>query len=138
MTQETLLTAYQRLRQLRDHGKFRPWLFSILRRKCQDYLRTHQAHELSLEAYPEIPTTAIVCADRDLLTLVNSLPLTDREVLAARYLSELHYDEIALALGCSVQTAYVRCKRAREKLRALMLRADEEENAACCSAQPAR
>ncbi len=48
-------------------------------------------------------------------------------MLVARYLNELSYGEIADILGCSVPTAYVRCKRARERLRTLLLQADEEE-----------
>ncbi len=59
--------------------------------------------------------------------MLNRLPLADREVLAARYLSGLEYEEVAAVLGCSVNTAYVRCKRARERLRTLLRQADEEE-----------
>ena len=119
LAQETLLTAYQRLRELHDPDRFRPWLFSILRRKCLDHLRAPHAHELSLETCAEIPATPAIFADDELRELLNRLPLADREVLAARYLSELEYEEIASALGCSVNTAYVRCKRARERLRTL-------------------
>ncbi len=55
LAQETLLTAYQRLRELRDPDKFRPWIFSILRRKCLNQLHSLHAKELSLETCAEYP-----------------------------------------------------------------------------------
>ena len=61
------------------------------------------------------------------------LPPRCTKVLVARYLNELSYGEIADILGCSVPTAYVRCKRARERLRTLLLQADEEETRRRCS-----
>ena len=130
LAQETLLTAYQRLRELRDPGKFRPWLFSILRRKCLNQLHSLHAQELSLDTCLEIPATPASFADDELWELLNLLPLADREVLAARYLAGLEYEEVAAALGCSVNTAYVRCKRARDRLRTLLRQADEEDTRA--------
>ena len=127
LAQEALLTAYTHLRELRDSGKFRPWLFNILRRKCLNHLRSHHAQELPLESCMDIPAPPTAFADDMLFELLNNLPLADREVLAARYLAELEYDEVATVLGCSVPTAYMRCKRARERLRTMMQRAEEEE-----------
>jgi len=127
LAQEALLTAYQRLGQLRDRDKFRAWLFAILRQKCVEYLRTHRPTFLSLQDCAEIPATPMDVSDDELHDLLNRLPFADREVLSARYLAELEYEEIASALGCSVPTAYVRCKRARERLRTLMRQGDEED-----------
>ncbi len=126
LAQEALLEAYQQLRQLRDGEKFRPWLFTILRHKCLRYLQRHP-DELSLDACPEIPATPFEAGDEAIAHLFARLPLADREVLVARYLNEMPYGEIAQLLGCSVPTAYVRCKRARERLRTLLAQADEEE-----------
>ncbi len=127
LAQETLLSAYQRLRQLRDRHKFRPWLFTILRHKCLDYLRSNEAEECSLETCAEIEVTPKEFDGDELVALLHRLPFADREILAARYLYELEYDEIARALGCSIRAARMRCQRGRERLRTLMLQADEEE-----------
>ncbi len=70
---------------------------------------------------------AVPLADEELPEILHRLPLPDREVLAARFLFELEYPEIARALGCSVRAARMRCQRARERLRSVMLRGDEEE-----------
>ncbi len=126
LAQEALLEAYRRLGQLRDPEKFRPWLFTILRHKCLRYLRQHRRKEISLEVCPEIPAREQVPADEELAELLTRLSLADREVLAARYLYELDYDEMAQALGINVRAVYTRCQRAKERLRVL-LQADEEE-----------
>jgi RNA polymerase sigma factor (sigma-70 family) len=34
LLQEALAAAYRKLHQLRDHGAFRPWLFSIIRTRA--------------------------------------------------------------------------------------------------------
>ena len=114
LTQEAFIDAYQRLGQLRDRDKFRCWLFTILRHKCHHYLRQKQRHEISLEVCAEIPTTPREYADEEITDLLACLPLADREILAARYLYELDYSDVAQVLGINIHAAYVRCSaRAR-------------------------
>jgi len=127
LAQETLLTAYQRLSKLREREKFRPWLFSILRHKCLDYLRTRHCEPLSLDDFPEIPTTPMSFTDGDILELLGRLSFDDRLVLTARYLYDLDYEDIAPILGTNIPTARMRCMRARDRLRTLMTQADEDE-----------
>ncbi|HEY3417380.1 MAG TPA: sigma-70 family RNA polymerase sigma factor, partial [Armatimonadota bacterium] len=126
LAQEALVAAYQSLGQLRDPRKFRPWLFSILRFKCLDYLRAHPDNVFPLETCAELPTSVPDPTAETITVALQRLPFSDREILSARYLYELDYDEIAQAYGITVRTARMRCLRARERLRAQLL-ADEEE-----------
>ncbi len=83
LAQEALLEAYQRLRQLRNREKFRPWLFTILRHKCLRYLERCHPDELSLDACPEIAATPFEVNDEALSLMFARLSLTDRECTAA-------------------------------------------------------
>ena len=56
------------------------------------------------------------------VALLRHLSPEDRELLAARYLHELSYTEIAAALRITCGAVRVRCLRARERLRRVMLR----------------
>jgi RNA polymerase sigma factor (sigma-70 family) len=53
-----------------------------------------------------------------------------REVLAAKYLEDLSYDEIAARLGTTVNNVRVRCCRAKERLRELLAQVEGTGNPA--------
>jgi len=126
LAQETLVEGYRRLPDLREGTKLRGWLFAILRNKCLRHLERRKGN-LSLEECVELPAPPAPLDDGELLACLNRLPWADREVLAARYFQELSYEEIGTALDCSAHAARVRCARARERLRGIMLQAEEEQ-----------
>lgn len=124
VAQDAFITAYRSLRNLRDQAKFKSWFFSIVHHKCLKHLERRRA-ESSLDEVADDGAVADPQPDGDddsLLTLMNRLPLEYREVLAARYVSELNYDEIAQALGTTTGNVRVRCLRAKQKLRELFKR----------------
>jgi RNA polymerase sigma-70 factor (ECF subfamily) len=125
LAQETLVDAYRNLGTLRDQRKFRAWLFGILRHKCLRHLQRRRPEELHLEDWQETLSAPAPVSNDELLPLLESLPLGDREVLVARYLHELSFADIATLLGISVSAAETRCRRARERLRALVDDQDE-------------
>ena len=125
--QETFIEAYRHLDQLHDPLRLGGWLFAILRHRVYDHLskRRHAVsweEEMAEEWYVPVGPEERV----DLPALLNLLPAADRELRAARYLQELSYDEIALALGTSAKNVRVRVCRAKERLRTLLARAEEE------------
>jgi len=119
LAQEALIDAYTHLRSLQDRGKFRAWLFGILRHKCLNYLQRRKPEGLPIDAYAESLPAPAPPDGAELAELLDGLPLEYREILAARYLQELSYAEIAEVLGTTVNTVRVRCCRARERLREL-------------------
>gem|GEM_PF-380358 len=127
LAQETFVEAYRQLRTLREGEKFAAWLFAILRSKCLQYLRRRR-HDVPLEAFRDTLAAPLPSDDGELIDALYRLPLRDREVLAARYLQELDFDEVAGALGIGIDAARMRCSRARERLR-LLLREEDEERA---------
>lgn len=128
LAQDTFLEAYRDLRKLREPGKFRAWLFAILRHNCYRYLQRRHPEELSLDDIAETPAAPEpFVADLALAEHLAMLPLQYREVLLARYLHELSYREIGETLQISELAARVRCARARAQLRAIITQAEEEE-----------
>lgn len=119
LAQETLLEAYRNLPSLRNHQAYRAWVFGILRFKCIDYLRQRKPEALGLDEYAEVIPAPTQEDTGDLMELLNALPLQDREVLAARYIQDLDYKDIAEALGITEEAARMRCSRARSRIRAI-------------------
>ncbi|MHB9106736.1 MAG: RNA polymerase sigma factor [Armatimonadota bacterium] len=118
LAQEALVDAYRNLRALKDRTKFRAWVFGILRHKCLTYLQQRKPEPLPLSDADALPSPAAETGG-DLAELLDGLPIAYREILAARYVQELSYEETAEALGTSVNNVRVRCCRARERLREL-------------------
>lgn len=126
LAQETLIEAYKRLPSLRESAKLRSWLFAILRNKCIRFVH-RRPNEVPLERCEAELATPASYSDGDILEIISRLPLSDREVLSARYLQELGFEELAELLDTSVNAVQMRCSRARQRLRQLLLQADEEE-----------
>ena len=131
LAQETFIEAYRRLSSLREGDKLSGWLFTILRHKCLRFLQGRRPAEVPLEQVEDslvVPEPAF--ADQDVWQALQRLSLPDREILAARYLQELSFAEIAVALDISVNNAEVRCSRARTRLRGVIRELEEEETRA--------
>jgi RNA polymerase sigma-70 factor (ECF subfamily) len=120
LTQECFVQGYQSLGTLRDPGAFGPWLYGILRNLFRQYLAHRPPAAVSLErdtvAEPAAPADDL----GEMRLVMQTLPLEHREVLAARYLQEMDYAEIAAALGLSVNATRVRVFRAKAALRAAL------------------
>jgi RNA polymerase sigma-70 factor (ECF subfamily) len=134
--QETFIEAFRALANLKDAQKFRAWLYGILRHRC---LKVRDAAGPPMLPFDETCEAALGCVDATalepvpVLDLLQQLSNEDRELLAARYLQQLSYGEIAVTLRLTAGAVRVRCFRARERLRQLMARepAYEQENLRC-------
>lgn len=126
MVQESFLAAFERIRSLRDPRRFSAWFHCILQRKCTRHRKQMgvmaSLEELPEPAAPEPEDESLTELVHDVLPALNNLPLVHREILAARYLGEMNYKEIAEMLGLSVNTVRVRCFRAKMKLREVLKR----------------
>ena len=117
LAQEAFVAAYRGLHSLQEPASFGPWLHGIVRNLCRKHLsrRPPPAASLEQDSIPEPMTPPDQSVE--LASLLQTLPLADREILAARYLQELDYEEIAQMLGITVNNVRVRCFRARQALR---------------------
>lgn len=128
LAQETFVEAYRSLHSLRDSNKFRAWLFTILHHKCLRHLKRLRPQEVALDEVADtLPTPTLPIGD--LSDLLAQLPLGYREVMAARYLHEMSYAEIATLLGITEHAVRMRCTRARAQLRSLVQQEQQETHA---------
>ncbi|MBD3177807.1 MAG: sigma-70 family RNA polymerase sigma factor [Armatimonadia bacterium] len=120
LAQDALISAYQNLRTLRDPSRFGAWLFGILRNKCRRQMRKGRRAPVSAEVVEAPHTDPDVVERRALLDALDRLPLDQKDILSARYLHELSYDEIAALMDSTPGSIRVRCLKARRALRRIL------------------
>ena len=120
LAQETFIDAWRQLPQLRNHDRFDAWLVGILRNKCRRWLDRRKPEDVPLDEVPTPSTTDPEPDSGRVRELLGMLPLTDREILASRYLYQLSYSEIADAMDMTVGAVRTRCCRARLRLREML------------------
>lgn len=127
--QDAFLIARQRIRELRDPERLRPWLYAIVRRECLRQLRTgSHIVELTEEGQPSDESVDLdaglrIEQYRELIwTAAAGLNPREREVLELSVRHGLEGAELAAALGVSVNHAHALVSRARQQLeRALIV-----------------
>ncbi len=113
--QDTILTAFEKIRDLKEPGYFRTWLTRILINKCKDLIE-----ERSFEvAFGEMPDRA--CSDTALdhlvyEELIQAVDEPYRDILILYYVEGFQSKEIAEVLGMKDATVRTRLRRGRENL----------------------
>lgn len=125
IAQEAFVTAYRSLHHLNDPAAFGAWLHGIVRNLCRRHLARRQPPAVSLEQDPLPEPSTPPDQSIETQSLLDTLPLAEREILAARYLQQMDYEEIARMFGISVNNVRVRCFRARQALRAALEGAEQ-------------
>ncbi|GIG90523.1 RNA polymerase sigma factor [Plantactinospora endophytica] len=120
---DAFLLAGQRIDQLRDPDRLRPWLYAIVRAECLRQLRERSRSSPLDEADEPVADTADpgtgVNADqvRDLVHLATAaLNPGDREVVHLAIRHDLSAVDIGAALGVPTNHAHARLSRARSQL----------------------
>ncbi len=128
-TQETFVRAFRRLSTLRDGTRPAAWLFGIARNVSLEMRRARRVRDRVIvrrtdEAPPEAPDRRTPEAEligreaaRVAERALGRLSEERRAMLLLRLDHDLSYEEIALAMGCSVAKAKVEVHRARQTLR---------------------
>jgi RNA polymerase sigma factor (sigma-70 family) len=121
--QDTFLVATAKVRNLRDPGKLRSWLYAVARNECLRRLRAGNALS-ALEEAPDMPTQNSdigIAAERTELQqlvrdAVDGLNQGERDVIELSLGHGLDGDELADALGVSRNHAHAQLSRARSQL----------------------
>ena len=129
VTQEAFLAAWRALPEFRGTCRFSTWLYRLTTNAAIDCLRREKRHrdadDLDGVELPDGGDTPQEAAERtETQTAVRSAlsALSDehRQVLLLRYMQELDYGEIAVALGISEGTVKSRINRAKARLKELL------------------
>jgi RNA polymerase sigma factor (sigma-70 family) len=121
--QDVFCVAADRLHQLRDPDKLRPWLYAIARNECLRTIRA-RGREGVFDQVPEVESSEAgpdtMAARSELARLVaeaaGGLSDRDREVLELAYRHGLDGPELAEALGVSATNAKKMAQRLRETI----------------------
>jgi RNA polymerase sigma factor (sigma-70 family) len=120
ITQETFLLAAERVGQLRDPDKLRPWLYAIARSECLRRMRDRSTPVDDLTYLSEDDTTSLPAEQAELASLVQEaaagLDPRDRAVLDLQLRHGLEGEELADALGVKASHAYVLVGRVRSRV----------------------
>jgi RNA polymerase sigma-70 factor (ECF subfamily) len=124
LTQQVFVNALEALPRYERRGTipFRIWLFTIVRRSAIDAIAARQRMEptepeqltRALESEPAEPELRALSwlTDRELVMLVERLPLAQRQVLMLRYMLDLPHAEIARILDRSPDDVRILAHRA--------------------------
>jgi RNA polymerase sigma-70 factor, ECF subfamily len=132
IAQETWMAVIQGRERYRPQARFVTYLFSIARRRTMDrWRRLGRAPPLEPDAEEldrqTAPTThepefhaSTVALRADLMTAVESLPITQREAFLLRAEGSLTLEEIGAVTGTSRETAKSRLRYALNRLRIML------------------
>jgi RNA polymerase sigma factor (sigma-70 family) len=133
VTAETFLVAWRRLDEAVERGL--PWLYRTAHLTLRNFERAERrsartaARLASLPASAEVPDPAVTHAERQrLLTALQSLSATDRELLLLVAWEQLDARSAARVAGCTATAAAVRLHRARRRLRQALPPQDPDEH----------
>ena len=132
ITQDAFLTAYQKLRTLKNHNAFSGWLYVIVARECLDWLRKNRIPTESLDTadsneVDKVSYSQYVAEKQEeeadetrrevVKELLKKLPESERTVMTLHYLGEMTIKAISEFLGVSQNTVKSRLSRARNRLK---------------------
>jgi RNA polymerase sigma-70 factor, ECF subfamily len=128
--QEVFVTVHRRLPSFDGSSSARTWLYAICVRMASDYRKravhrrevaVDEAHEGSIGATQE-DAAALREARATLDRMLDALDGDKRAVFVLFEIEELPMTEVAIAVGCPLQTAYSRLHAARREVEAAMHR----------------
>jgi RNA polymerase sigma-70 factor (ECF subfamily) len=115
LVQDVFITAYTRIRELRDPAAFGAWLATIARNRATDYLRqTREQAELPDELAGGDPIETEAFA---VLETIRTLPEAYRETLLMRLVEGMSGAEIAERSGLTPASVRVNLHRGMKLLR---------------------
>lgn len=137
IAQDAFLRAYRSLAGFRTGSPFRPWLLRIVVNQASNERRSRRRREsrnaVFIRRNRDTPTGPAEEAEwsedrRRVARALAQLPDNDRRALAVRYLLDCSERETAQILGWRIGTVKSRTSRAIDKLRALLINEEEEED----------
>lgn len=135
--QETLLRAYRAYGSFHGRSGEKTWLYRIACNTCVDLLRRRPSHvsleELQEKGYDPADTRIPLPGERlekeelrrQILEALALLPEDQRAAVILRDFQQMSYEEIARILEISEGTVKSRLSRGREKIKNILIRAEQ-------------
>jgi RNA polymerase sigma-70 factor (ECF subfamily) len=134
IAQETFITAYLKLGQLRNPEKFAAWLKQITFNCCKMWIRKRK-ESVSLDEVDElsfgvVPSSAEEYEQEEMRRLVHralsQITEKNRLVITLYYLDGLNYNDIAQFLDMPISTVEGRMHRAKKQLKGRLMKMVED------------
>ena len=121
ITQDTFVTAWRRLDELRDPSRLPAWLCGIARNLGRDARRRLRRETLgdadvAIDAHTPYEAMSDVETERLVAVALGQVPDTYREPLVLYYYEERSVDDVARSLGITAATTNKRLSRGRQFL----------------------
>jgi RNA polymerase sigma-70 factor (ECF subfamily) len=143
--QNAVLRAFRAFDRYHDVASFRAWMFKILtneifamnrkRGRVAQFEIAVEPEEMEEFAGLDLPSEAPIswdsladALDEELLAALQSLSGSERAVLLMRAIGDLRYREISECLGIPLGSVMGNLSRARQKMRAAILRAQRRSS----------
>lgn len=129
VAQQVWMVVWQRIRELRDVSRWRPWLYRIVRNAAIDAVRDARrardrrgrlladAQDQSLRSGLGHDDPASIERHEAVLDAIRALPVLYREPFVLRHINGWDYKQIAEVMSMPVDTVETRLVRARRLLR---------------------
>lgn len=131
VAQSVWIAAWERIRELRDPARWRPWIYRLARNAAIDAGRDATRRRRRLQAFAVDapareavePTDHSVARDEQrqrVMAALQGLPAMYREPFVLRHLNGWSYQQIADVMGMPVDSIETRLVRARRMLRDML------------------
>lgn len=123
LAQNVMVIVYQRGGEVRHKELFHGWLFQVAKNELARHWRRRQTREsiaamepLSDELASKLVAHTVFAGQSDFAVWLGYLEPAERELIILRFIEELSYEELALALGVPVGTVKWRLFNTKRKL----------------------
>ena len=130
--QDTFLSIYKNINNLKEFNKLRPWIFSILKNSCYTRYKNRK-REFPDEFILEKADSKLISSGEDEFVLNNEVESAllklnhkEREVLVLFYFDDFSIEEIAKILKTFTGTVKSRLFRARKNLKKEIMKVDQD------------
>lgn len=130
--QDTFLSIYKNINNLKEFNKLRPWIFSILKNSCYTRYKNRK-REFPDEFILEKADSKLISSGEDEFVLNNEVESAllklnhkEREVLVLFYYDDFSIEEIAKILKTFQGTVKSRLFRARKNLKKEIMKVDQD------------
>jgi len=137
LTQEVFIRMWRHLKKFDQRRPFKPWLFTIAKNACLDFLRKKKTVPFSqfedqngenallnnLADLSPLPDEVMDKLDyqQKLILATDQLPIEQRDILRLYHHEDLNFREIAAQIHKSINTVKSRYRRALMALRKIIL-----------------
>jgi RNA polymerase sigma-70 factor, ECF subfamily len=123
LAQDVMVIVYQRAGEIREKGFFNGWLFKVAKNELARFWRQRLIRNRIAEMEPledelaeQLMTEMEVAGSSDFAEWVSYLEPAERDIIILRFVEELSYEELAMALGVPIGTIKWRLFNAKKKL----------------------